>query len=163
MSDDTAPALQLLDAFTTAWCARDASAVTALFDADDIAVTCLLADAIDPAIGMSAIGADLATRCAATTRIVLRCHDIAARRLADEVISAFFLVDRGHTDSGGVLIGRQVRATLVARRRPTGWRIAHYAEAPLAPLLELQAYYERVAAAGLDAIPPRPWTMRAPS
>jgi hypothetical protein len=44
---------------------------------------------------------------------------------------------------------------MMMRAQAGCWRVFHYAEAPLAPLLELQAFYEAIAADGLDNMPTR--------
>ncbi|MCB2108979.1 MAG: nuclear transport factor 2 family protein [Rhodobacteraceae bacterium] len=160
----------LIADFAAAWCANDAPAVTALFDTGDPEVACLFADAVDPAIGAAACAAAVEARCAAIGQHVYTPREILTRDLGPDLAAAFFLIERAWvaragTDHAGTRLGQKARATLVARRIGTAWRIAHYAEAPVAPLLELQAYYQNVAADGLDAIPPRPWakTSRSPS
>ncbi|MDX2223611.1 MAG: nuclear transport factor 2 family protein [Rhodospirillaceae bacterium] len=157
MSKAPGPVYTLIAELAAGWTARDAAAVSALFDAADPEVTYLAADALDPATGAAAIARAIAERCAGAARIAWRAHGVHARELGDGLAMAFMLVDKAAAERGAPLAAQQVRATLICGRRAGRWLILHYAEAPLAPLLELQAFYEQVAAQGLDAIPPRPW------
>lgn len=149
------PAQELLAALFEAWRAKDHSRIAALFDRDDAGVTYLDAGEIDPWIGFAAIERGVAARCAARKGFRFKIDTPRPRQLADDIASVFAVVDRGEISAA--LEAERVRVTLIARRRGAAWKICHYAEAPKAPLVELQAYYEAVATDGLDAIPPRPW------
>lgn len=150
------PAEDLLAAMYDAWSAKDSAQIAALFDREDGEATYLDAGAVDPWIGGAAIQRGVAARCAAHQGFKFKINAPRCRMLADGVASVFAVVDRGELTRAGVEAAR-VRVTLVARRRGDQWKICHYAEAPQAPLVELQAFYEAVAADGLDAIAPRPW------
>lgn len=132
--------------------ARDAEAVAALFEAD---ASYLDASELDPWLGGAAIGRRVAVRCAEAVEIVIRITAPQARQLATDVVSVFAIVDRGAAVPGRPMSALRLRVTLIARRAADGWKISHYAEASKAPLLELEAFYEAVAADGLDAIPRR--------
>lgn len=150
------PALALLGALYAAWETRDVPRIVALFEGNDPDVTYLDASQIDPWIGSAAVERGVAGRCAAHQGFKFKINAPRARSLADDIASVFALVDRGELTNAGVEAER-VRVTLVARRRGDAWKICHYAEAPKAPLVELQAFYEAVASDGLESIPPRPW------
>lgn len=153
-NDDGLPATHLLKALYDAWTARDAAAIAALFDQDDAEVSYLDAGEIDPWRGAPAVAQHVAQKCARHSRFVFKIHAPRSRRLADDLASVFAVVDRGE---GTPLEAERIRVTLIARKRGDAWKICHYAEAPKAPLIELQAFYESVAAEGLESIPPRPW------
>jgi len=149
------PAHALLAALYAAWEARDVARVAGLFDRDDADVTYLDAGEIDPWISYAAIERGVARRCAAHKGFKFKINAPRSRSLADDIASVFAVVDRGEITTA--LEAERVRVTLVARKRGSEWKICHYAEAPKAPLVELQAFYEAVAIDGLEAIPPRPW------
>lgn len=151
-----APALALLTALGTAWVSRDAAAISALFDGDDAETTYLDASGVDPWIGVDAIFKGAARRCESTAEIHFSIHAPTPRALAQDAASVFAIVDIGLKPPGGRMGASHVRVTLVAKRRGATWKIVHYAEAPKAPLLELESYYQALAADGLNAIPPRP-------
>ncbi|MBM3512101.1 MAG: nuclear transport factor 2 family protein [Alphaproteobacteria bacterium] len=150
MSRNEAPAQDLLIALTEAWRRRDIEALTALFE-DSPETTYLDAGEVDPWIGPPAIRRGLEAR---GTALDFRIDAPRPRSLAPDVASVFAVVEKR---TGTPPMTERMRVTLVARRAAQGWKIVHYAEAPRAPLLELESYYEAIAADGLEAIPPRPW------
>lgn len=113
-------------------------------------------------IGNGVVG-HLQRKCLNVLAMVYLPRHVHVRELAADLGLAFFELERSelattpHAETPE-RIGGHVRVTLLARKRDTVWRVFHYAEAPLAPLLELQAYYEAVAVDGLDAMPTRPWS-----
>ena len=151
-------ARDLLGALLDAWAARDPACVAGLFDGDDAAAGYLDAGEIDPWIGVAAIERAAVRKCSKHARFAFKIHAPQTRHLADDLASVFALVDRAEAEKDGdPLEAQRVRITLVARRRGADWKICHYAEAPKAPLIELEAYYQGIAADGLEAAPPRPW------
>jgi hypothetical protein len=126
----------------------------ALWDKADQQSWYLPADSVDAHIGTAIIGV-IQRRCIRLRAAVYEPQNIQVRSLSPDVGSAFFELNWMRSYDGKAPMGGRVRVTMVMRLVDEVWRVFHYAEAPLAPLLELQAFYERVAAQGLDAIPRR--------
>lgn len=136
-------------AWAQAWRSCAPAALLALWDRADTDSYFLPADSVEPYIGHAVIG-HVQRRC---LNLRARSYDIAnlhVRTLGLDLALAYFVVARTETADDGTLGGR-VRVSLLARRHGNAWRAFHYAEAPLAPLLELQGYYERVAAEPVPA------------
>lgn len=121
----------LVAAWARSWQVGAAAAVLALWDKTDPESYFLSADSVEAFTGKAVIGV-IQRRCLASppSYVIANLH---VRYLSKDVGLAFFTADG-------------VRVTLIARNTGDAWRVFHYAEAPLAPLLELQAYYEKVAA-----------------
>ncbi|MDX2142651.1 MAG: nuclear transport factor 2 family protein [Rhodospirillaceae bacterium] len=152
---DTAPLEATLAAWAAAWRSASPTQVLALWDKADRAAWYLPADSIDPYIGAAVVGY-VQRRCVAARTIGYRVRDAHLRRLHPDLGLAFFTLDWSQTTPDHpVPVGGSLRVTLLMRRTPEGWRVFHYAEAPLAPLLELQAFYEKVAAEGFAGMPRR--------
>ena len=142
-------------AFCAAWSARDPAALLALWDRDDAAAIYLPAGNAAPLVGAPAIEGYIRAGCG-MARVLMRAEAVHARQLAADLGLAYFPLAWAMQDKPArKAIGGRVRATMLLRRSGGAWRIFHYAEAPLAPLLTLQAFYEAVAADGLEAIPIR--------
>jgi hypothetical protein len=152
----------LITAWAAAWQDRTASRLINLWDRADTDSWYLPAGRVEPVIGNSVVG-HLQRKCLNIPGVTYRPTSPHVRELTADLGLAFFelewseLIVAPHAEAPECIGGR-VRVTLLARKRDAVWRIFHYAEAPLAPLLELQAYYEAVAADGLEAMPVRPWT-----
>jgi ketosteroid isomerase-like protein len=143
-------------AFCEAWSRRDAAGVLSLWDGDDPKATYLPASASAPLVGAAAIRAYVEGECAAFGLIVFRPDVLHLRALGGGLGLAFFRLAWAVRESPArAPFGDSVRVTMLLRETAAGWRIFHYAEAPLAPLLALQHFYQRIAADGLDAIPRR--------
>ncbi len=145
-----------VDDFAAAWSRRDAAGVLALWDLEDGAATYLPAGSVQPMIGATAIRRYVTDACETSAQIVMRPSALHLRAINPDLGLAFFKLAwvireaTAHKPFGG-----NVRVTMMMRRVPDGWRIFHYAEAPLAPIIILRQFYENVAADGLSAIPPR--------
>jgi hypothetical protein len=163
MDDGVRSEIQTLVAvWAAAWQDRSASRLIGLWDRADQDSWYLPAGTVEPVIGNAVVG-HLQRKCLNVNSITYRPKDLHVRELADDVGLAFFELEWSELQTtthaeAPERIGGRVRVTLLARKRDDVWRVFHYAEAPLAPLLELQAYYEAVALDGLDAMPARPWT-----
>jgi ketosteroid isomerase-like protein len=156
-ADDTSGLAAAVTSFANAWSTRDAAAVLEGFDLADPQVTYLPAGNAAPLIGAAAIRRYVEGGCQRFARILMRPGALHLRRLHTDLGLAFFplawAIQEGPTARP---FGGHVRCTMVLRQTGGMWRAFHYAEAPLAPLLTLQHFYEAVAADGLDAIPRRP-------
>ena len=75
---------------------------------------------------------------------------VIVKRLSEDIGLAFYVLDWAVADARGP-IGGQCRVTAVWKKQDERWTLTHYAEAPLAPLVELKEFYQHVAAEGLPA------------
>jgi hypothetical protein len=142
-------------AWAAAWESCAPAQILGLWDKSDKQSWYLPADSVGAHVGGAVVGM-IQRRCLGLRGMSYRPQQIVPRRLSVDVGAAFFVFDWTRTsDAQPNTMGGRLRATVVMRKTPEGWRVFHYAEAPLAPLLELQGFYERVAAAGLEAIPQR--------
>jgi ketosteroid isomerase-like protein len=154
VSGDTSPVEAAVTAWTGAWSERKSARVLNLWDDVDDQATYLPAERIEPLIGISAVTDYVKTVCYLFGDIRHRPESPIYRRLSEDTGMAFYSLAWMFSDNRGP-IGGTCRVTALWRRRNDEWRLFHYAEAPLAPLLELRDFYEAVAAEGLDAIRPR--------
>ncbi len=143
-----------ISAWSAAWESCSAAQILALWDKADQHSWYLPADSVDPHVGTAIVGV-IQRRCVGLRASSYKPDNIQARLLSTDVASVFFELNWMRTYDGKTPRGGRVRVTMILRVIEGAWRVFHYAEAPLAPLLELQAFYERVAAQGLDAIPRR--------
>lgn len=147
-----------VEAWTAAWSNRDTKTILSLWDEQDPQSSYLPAERHAPLIGGIAVTAYVETTCTRFSTIQHRAEGVLTRRLSASIGLAFYELSWVFTDDRGPFsgpLGGTCRVTAVWRNRENQWHLFHYAEAPLAPLLELQGYYESVAADGLDAIPLR--------
>lgn len=151
---ETEPFELATTAWTQGWCARDHEALLALWHRDDTEAVYLPAERTDPLTGNREISEYLQTACTSFKLIRHEAVDPIFRRLSSDVGSVFYTLNWMFADRKGP-IGGTCRVTALWRQTDEAWHLFHYAEAPLAPLLELQEFYEAVAADGLDKIPPR--------
>lgn len=146
-------------AWAGAWQQQIPTAIFAHWDLADPHSWYLLANSIEPVIGQAVVGA-IQRRCREAKSIIYQPNAIHARTLSPDLGLAFFelqwseqILQRAHDKVEHR--GGNVRVTMLMRRIDGTWKIFHYAEAPLAPLLELQAFYEAIAADGFEKMPGR--------
>lgn len=154
MTESFTPIDDAVRAWTTAWSARDTNSVLALWDAEDEAGSYLPAERPAPLTGLDDIRAYAEELCQLFGTVQHRPERILSRQISATIGMAFYTLSWMVKDRRGP-IGGTCRVTSLWRNRQGVWRCCHYAEAPLAPLLELQGYYEAIAEDGLDAIPQR--------
>ncbi len=142
-------------AWTKAWSARDTESLLALWDAEDDAATYLPAERSAPLTDVDAIRAYADDLCGLFDVVRHRPEQILSRQISPSTGLAFYTLSWMVKDRRGP-IGGTCRVTSVWRSRKGAWRCCHYAEAPLAPLLELQGFYEAIARDGVDHILRRP-------
>ena len=146
---DTAPLEKTVNRFFAAWCSRDATALQALWDTDDRSCSYLPAKAEQRLIGADAVMAYITARTGGFETIRLRPRKLYLRRMTDQLGSVFAEVDwalKKHAESRP--IGGTLRVSGVLRDVNGHWRFCHYAESPLAPLVELRRFYQAIAADG---------------
>jgi ketosteroid isomerase-like protein len=148
------PIEALLSKWSWAWSNRDPQAILSLWDNSDVEATYLPAERHDPLIGLTAVSDYVNSMCAVHDQVQHRIKSPICRLLSNKTGLAFYSLDWMVRDKRGP-IGGTYRVTAVWHKSNGRWRLFHYAEAPLAPLLELQSFYESVAAEGLKAIPAR--------
>ena len=151
MTEGLAPVDRAVETWTSAWSARDIETVLSLWDAEDDAASYLPAERSAPLIGIDAVRAYADSLVGLFEKVRHRPEQILTRQISPSAGLAFYTLSWMVTDKRGP-IGGTCRVTSVWRNRDGLWRCCHYAEAPLAPLLELQGYYETIAEDGLGAI-----------
>ena len=102
-------------------------------------------------IGAEPIRAYVTQGCRALERIEIRPGKIHARALDESLGLAFFPMTWKVQAKDRASFGGDLRVTMLMRKIGDVWRLFHYAEAPLAPIIQLQRFYEGVAA---DGFPP---------
>ena len=158
MSGDDLPSFSVLAfGFCEAWSRRDAEGLLGQWDLNDPHATYLAAGTLRAMVGEAAIRAYVEGGCRAFVRIAMRPGPLHIRRLGPASGLAYFPMAWALQDKPGRQpYGGDVRVTMLMRETAQGPRIFHYAEAPLAPLVTLQKFYESIAADGLDAMPVAP-------
>lgn len=139
------------EAVCAAWSQRDADALCNLWDFADPDASYLAAENAERLVGAEAIRAYIVQGCGALERIALTPGQIHARILSDDLGLAFFPMTWKVQARGRAPFGGDLRITMLMRKSAGAWRLFHYAEAPLAPIIQLQRFYEGVAA---DGFPP---------
>ncbi|MSO98690.1 MAG: DUF4440 domain-containing protein [Rhodospirillaceae bacterium] len=153
--EDTAPLVDIVKAWTQAWGACAPAKVIALWDNTDAESWYLDAGHANSAMGPAVKGV-IERKCARLHSLDYRPVNPHLRRLGPDLGMAFFQLRwREQRDGHSLPLGGTLRVTMMMRRLSEGWRVFHYAEAPLAPLLELQGYYEKIATEGFAGMPRR--------
>jgi hypothetical protein len=146
------PIVDACDRFWRAWCDRDIHGLVAGWDMDDPESSYLPADSIQRHVGATAIAAYLTRQVQGFPLIRMHSRGLRPRRLGDDLGAAFAVVDWARQGSdGSAPLGGTLRICAVVRRKHGQWRLCHYAEAPLAPLVELRHFYQQIAAEGHEA------------
>ena len=146
---DTEELEKAVNDFFSAWCSRDATALEGLWDTDDLSCSYLPAKAEQRLVGADAVLAYIKTRARGFATIRMRPRKLYPRRMTEQLGSIFAEVDwalKKHADSQP--IGGTIRVSGVLRAVNGHWRFCHYAESPLAPLVELRRFYQAIAADG---------------
>jgi hypothetical protein len=129
--------------------AMDFAAARGVFDTADPHPTYLAEEIDDFLRDWPAIEAYWAASQAAMSKLSSRHWDLRARQFADDLATATW---RLHWNAQVVgqqkPVGGDVRVSAMFRRRPEGWRVFHYVEAPLAPILYMRKLYEGQVDAG---------------
>lgn len=150
----------LLDTYFEAWNRYDVPAMRELWDEDE-PTPIYLAEECEPHIGWPAILKYWNVDRSKSQRH-LTWRDLTAVRGSEDVALAFYHCNWSTYIPGNRLypkpFGGPVRISMALRRKPAGWRIFHYIEAPLASIVQLRqaheaavepALHERLAAMGI--------------
>lgn len=154
MSSEAIELQAVTQKWVESWSTRDARALLTLWDLDDDRAIYQPSERVEQFVGSNAVSRYIQNRCGAFRDIRYQPETPLYRQLTENIGSVFYTLKWMVMDESGPL-GGTCRTTSLWRRTDQGWKIFHYAEAPVAPLLELQAFYEEVAADGLEAIPTR--------
>ncbi|MBL8642903.1 MAG: nuclear transport factor 2 family protein [Rhodospirillaceae bacterium] len=152
---NTAPLAETLSAWAAAWESCAPARVLALWDRSDGQCWYLPADSVEAHVGSAVVGV-IQRRCVGLQSARYKPAHVQLRLLSADVGLAFFQLEWVRAYAQASTTGGHVRVTMLMRKVENVWRVFHYAEAPLAPLLELQGFYERVAAEGFGTMPVRP-------
>jgi len=147
---DTKPIEEAVQCWVEAWSDRDKDGVLSLWDNQDSESSYLPAEQEDALVGVSAVERYVTALCKLFRTIRHRPDTLIVKQLADDVALVFYVLNWAVADDRGPIGGR-CRVTAVWRNRDNGWKLTHYAESPLAPLVELKRFYQHVAAQGLPA------------
>ena len=145
---DSKPIEDVVQAWSEAWNARDLDAVMGLWDEDDPDSTYIPAEKDAPLIGHAVVRDYVQSLCTIFDTVRHRPESIIVKRLADNISLSFYVLDWAVADRRGPIGGRY-RITGLWRKRGDDWKLTQYSEAPLAPLIELKEFYQRVVADGL--------------
>ena len=150
---DTQPIVDGCSAFWQAWCERDSAGLVGAWDMDDEAGSYLPADEPHKLVGAAAVRGYMTMQLQRFALIRMRPQQVCPRRLKDDLGTVFAVLDWARQSGEGLApVGGTLRISAVLRRRADHWRVCHYAEAPLAPLVELRSFYQQIAADGHEAI-----------
>jgi SnoaL-like domain len=136
--------------------AMDFDGARATWDTSDPQPTYLAEEIDDFLRDWRAIEGYWAASQAAMSRLASRHWEVRARQLTDELATATW---RLHWNAQVIgqdrPVGGDVRVTGVFRRLAGGWRLFHYVEAPLAPIIYVRKLYQgQVDADFLASLPP---------
>ena len=124
--------------------AMDFAAAREAWDGDDPQPTYLAEEIDDFLRDWPAIEAYWAASQAAMSRLSSRHWDVRARQLAPDLAAATW---RLHWNAQVVgqdqPVGGDLRVTGTFRRVARGWRLCHYVEAPLAPIIYVRRLYQQ--------------------
>ncbi len=147
---DTASLENAVAQWVAAWFAHDADAVLALWDDEDPESNYLPAEEDSSMTGAGAVRGYVTSLCETFDTILHRPETVIAKVLGDGIGLTFYVLDWAVINKRGPFGGR-CRVTAVWRYRDGHWKLTQYSEAPLAPLVELRQFYQKVAAEGLPA------------
>lgn len=139
-----------VQSWTNAWSNRNKKEILALWDYEDPAAFYLPAECEHALVSMEAIEKYVVAICTQFGTVRHRPEAVITKQLSCDIGLAFYVLNWALVDSHGPF-GGQYRVTAVWRRRQDKWKLTEYAEAPLAPLVELKEYYQHVAMEGLPA------------
>jgi hypothetical protein len=128
-----------------------ATAMCAAWTRRDAQASYLAAENAARLIGPEAIRAYLTQGCRALECIDIRPGKIHARALGEALGLAFFPMTWKVQAKDRAPFGGDLRVTMLMRKIGGAWRLFLYAEAPLAPIIQLQRFYEGVAADGFPS------------
>jgi len=149
MTEDVAPIKHTAESFWQAWSECDVKQLVSLWDMSDGSCSYLPAESSARLVGPAAISDWFAATTAEFATIRMRPKVVHPRRLNSHLGALFAEIDWLLCRSKAATpIGGSIRISAVMRSTQDGWRLCHYAEAPLAPIVELRHFYQKIAADG---------------
>jgi len=131
----------------TAWNQRDPEALAALWDPWEAAPIYVAEELAHPLRSHAAIRDYWTRTLAATGFVSIGVSNVSVQPLQSDLAAALFdLRWIGSFPGYERPIGGDTRVTSILRHKPVGWRLIHYVEAPLAPIVYLRGLYEQFAA-----------------
>lgn len=137
-----------LDQYRACWGRGDYDGVLALWDEAE-PNPIYVAEEADPCIGWDAIRKYFDGNRKVLARTAIRTWNLQTRQPAPDMAIAFYEMQwnaKLAASVGGAILGGFNRVSGVLRRKPEGWRLFHYVEAPLAA----PVYVRRVAGYVVD-------------
>ncbi len=136
---------EVLRCYEALWDKQDASLITALWDQDDPEPFYLAEEQDDWRVGWDDVKDYLGPpgRNKTSEAMRMRFHGIQAKLLApDLAFASFWIRFDAKMNFLPKPIGNDSRASAVFRKKPAGWRLVAWTEAPQSPLLYMQKLYE---------------------
>lgn len=153
MADETDPIRLTAEAFWDAWSLRSVDELCDLWDTVDPTSSYLSAESEQRLIGFKAVQQHVVGTVERFETIRMRPQLVHPRRLKQDLGSIFAVVDWALRETDRVPpMGGTIRVSAVVRARGERWHICHYAESPLAPLVELRRFYQQIAVDGHEAL-----------
>lgn len=137
-----------LDRYRACWSRADYDGVMALWDKDE-PNPIYVAEEADPAVGWDAIRKYFDRNRHVLGTIGIRTWNLQTRQPAPDLAIAFYEMQwnaKLTAAAGGQVLGGFNRVSGILRRKPQGWRMFHYVEAPLAA----PVYVRRIAGYVVD-------------
>lgn len=147
---DTSALEDAVQAWVTAWCDRNPEDIMALWDSEDEDARYLPGEREQALTDAASVKDYVVSLCGLFHTIRHRPGQLIAKQVSEDVGLVFYVLDWAVADARGP-IGGQCRVTAVWRKCEGQWKLTEYAEAPVAPLVELKEFYQHVAAEGLPA------------
>jgi hypothetical protein len=141
MKELAQPIMKNLELWNDGWKLTDSNAVLRLWDGRDKHPYFLSGNHIIPLTSFSAIKLYIEERCAYYDAIENRISGLIVKNLDRETMLTFYNLHWMETKKGKCMSGH-VRTTVIWKHLKNYWKIFHYSEAPIAPLIALQNFYE---------------------
>jgi hypothetical protein len=137
-----------VDDYIARWNAYDVPRLRSLWDATE-ADPIYVAEEADPLFGWAALEKYWSVDRSTSERLI-KYWDLKVRVVAPDIAIAFYQMSWNVYLRNVRLyprpIGGQVRVSAHLRRKPDGWRLFHYVEAPLAAMIQVRRAHEAAVA-----------------
>ena len=133
-----------LQLWNDSWYSSDFDGVIKLWDDQDKQPYFLSASQMRPLTEFTAIRSYIEESCKYYDSIQNKVSGLIIKGLDTNTALTFYKLQLVKTKAKQSTTGN-VRTTVIWRRLKNDWKVFHYSEAPLAPLIELQNFYEEIA------------------
>ena len=144
-ANDTRVLVETAEAFWNAWSTGQPQEVMSYWDGADPSSSYTPASRPGRLVGAEQIGRYVSETMGDHWRMTVDPTVVHPRRLADNLGSLFAVLEWRFEQRNRNPLAGTLRISAVLRRPKDQWKICHYAEAPLAPLVELRQFYQTVA------------------